>query len=462
MILKLLYLSSSELVKMKVYFIYILFSLILIENTRCQNFGIVRKNFISYNFDPASNTTVEVLDSSTIRLGSIDPYTGIVTNLGIKAYSIGINLNSATINPYLNHYYIGSGPNLLTFDTNTGNIINNVPVTGAFTNANFQNYRFNPSDSTIYGMVPQNFYSTYFDSLSLTTFEVLDSSKIRFGSLNPVDGTYSIIGNASFDNLYTLAGNSIDPYQMIYYYSAVNKLVGIDLYTGAKFKTIPIKLPRGGIFENIAYSCADTSIYGLTRQNYISTVFDSLFMGYVDVIDSTTFKLTRINPKTGEIRLISPYNIKVGGNLTGGAYVDPNSMTYFFNFADKIVGVSMFTGLITSSVRKQYESGEIAIDMMRSAQNCLGAPKLRFNPILKTNNSSSPNWLKLHPNPVNNELYITCAEVITDFELMDSFGRIVFAGDQKQIDMSPFSSGIYYLRVKTSTGSSVVEKIIKY
>lgn len=130
-----------------------------------------------------------------------------------NAYSLAINLNSATTDYYQNHYYIGSGFNLLTFDMISGDLLNNVPISGSFATASFQNYRYNPSDSIIYGMVPNNFYSTYFD-VTMSTIEVLDSTQILFESLDPVSGQYTLIGNNSFDNLYTLAGNSIDPFQI--------------------------------------------------------------------------------------------------------------------------------------------------------------------------------------------------------------------------------------------------------
>ena len=312
-------------------YIFFLALLFVVGTASAQHVGIVRKNYFSSLYDSTLMVNVDVLDSSTIRLGSIDPITGVVTNIGDEEYRSGINLNGATIDPYLNRYYIGSGFNLLTFDINSGSIINNVPITGELPSPSFQNIRFNQSDSTIYGMIPNNFYSSYYDSTVMDSIEVLDSTQIRFASINPVTGQYSIIGTSSFSNLYTLAGNSIDPYQMIYYYSAVDTLIGIDLYTGAQYSAVPISLPPYGIFGNIAYSCSDTSIYGMTRQNYVSTVYDSLFMDYIDVIDSTTFRLSKINPATGEVTFLSQENLGAGGNLTGGAFIDPNSRTYFFN-----------------------------------------------------------------------------------------------------------------------------------
>lgn len=426
-----------------------------------QNVGIVRKNYFSTYFDPTFNQYIEVFDSATIRLGSVNPYTGIVSNLSNNAYSLAINLNGATIDPYQQRYYIGSGFNLLTFDMNSGNLLNNVPVSGTFQSANFQNYRFNPSDSTIYGLVPYNFYSSYFDSLSMSTIEVLDSSQIRFASIDPVTGQYTLIGTTSFDNMYTLAGNSIDPFQMVYYYSAVDTLVGIDLYDGSLFSAVPIQLPPYGIFENIAYSCADTSIYGLTRQNYTSIVYDPMLMENIETIDSTTFRLSKINPTTGEVTFISPYNIQAGGNLTGGAYIDPTTMTYFFNNGNKIVGISLYSGLITSSVVKSYPSGEIAIDMMRSDLNCYGASKTRSNPALGTDIIEDFNDIVLYPNPVNSILTIVTNSSIKKITLIDLFGKEIVSTNQKSLDLSSVSSGVYIVNIYPFSGELHTQKLIK-
>lgn len=447
---------------MKKYF----FSIALLVSfyiANAQNVGIVRKNYISSYFDSTIMENIEILDSSTIRLGNINPTTGAVSNIGSSEYKSGINLNGATIDPYLNRYYIGSGFNLLTFDINSGDIINNVPIYGSTPSASFQNFRFNNSDSTIYGMIPINFYSNYFDSSLMTYIEVLDSTRIRFASINPTTGQYTIIGNSSLNSPYTLAGNSIDPHQMLYYYSAVDALIGIDIYTGAKYSETPILLPANGIFENIAYSCSDKSIYGLTRQNYVSTVFDSLYMDYIDVIDSTTFRLSKINPNTGVVTFISPNNIGAGGNLTGGAFVDPGSMTYFFSNGNNIVGVSLVTGLITSSVPKSFESGAFSLDMMRSTQNCFDATALRLNskPDVDGGNNYKAEGV-LFPNPARNEITLQINTSFNNIEIFDSRGRLVLLSKQKTIDIFSLPSGIYFVKVITVNGGVFTDKFVKH
>lgn len=427
-----------------------------------QNVGIVRKNYYSTVFDPILNMSYDVFDSATVRLGAIDPLSGVVTNLNNTAYSIGINLTGATIDPYQNHYYIGSGFNMLTFDINSGDLINNAPISGPLASAAFQNYRFNPSDSIVYGMIPDNFYSSYFDSLTMSTIEVLDSSHIRFGSINTATGVYSLIGSTPYKNIYTLAGNSIDPFQMIYYYSAVDTLVGIDLYTGAPYSEATIQLPPNAIFENIAYSCADTSIYGLTRQNFVSYYYDSLIMDYMYVTDSTTFHLSKIDPNTGVVTFISPYNIQVGGNLTGGAFIDPNSMTYFFSHGLEIVGVSLSTGLVTSSVPKTYPSNEMAFDMMRASQNCFGASKIRPNPAVGMEHLNLlEKELVLFPNPVQNELTISVDQMLQSITIVDLMGNELLRSNESNVNVAQLPAGIYLAQVTTSEGKRYTRKFIK-
>ena len=100
---------------MKTHILFIALSCV-VNIVDAQNFGIVRKNYISSYYDSTLMINIDVLDSATIRLGDIDPISGIVTNVGSSEYNSGINLNGATLDPYLNRYYIGSGFNLLTFD----------------------------------------------------------------------------------------------------------------------------------------------------------------------------------------------------------------------------------------------------------------------------------------------------------------------------------------------------------
>jgi hypothetical protein len=423
---------------------------------------MVRKNYITTYFDTLLNMNIDILDSTTIRLGSINVNTGLVTNVGPE-YNSAISLASATINPYANQYYISNGYNFLSFDIATGTMVGNAPITGPFQTTAFQNFRFNPSDTIIYGLVPNNFYSMVYDSITMTTIQVLDSSHIRFASLNPVSGQYSLIGNANLDNMYSLAGNSIDPHQMVYYYSAVDTFVGVDLYTGNIYSQVAIQLPANTFFENFTYSCADTSIYGLARQNYISTYYDSILQTTITVIDSTSFRLSKIDPNTGVVTFISPGNLGFGGTLNGSCFIDPVTMTYFFSTGSDLVGVSLQTGLITSTVSKTFQAGAMYFDMMRSTQNCYGALKIRQNTVTSVPNalSTATFSVQIKPNPVTDNVIFQSNLPIVKIELRDLNGTVVMQSKVANINISNLASGMYLVKAYADNGKVFTAKLVK-
>lgn len=74
--------------------------------------------------------------------------------------------------------------------------------------------------------------------------------------------------------------------------------------------------------------------------------------------------------------------------------------------------------------------------------------------------------VKIYPNPVSDLLHITYGENIDSISIYDVNGRllqtIAFLGNstEQKIDFKDFSSGVYFIKMK-STGASVVEKVIK-
>ncbi len=445
------------------FFLYALFLLGFNQITNAQHVGILRQNYFSTYFDSILNTTIDVLDSATIRLGRINPSTGQVSTVGNAQYNMGINLTGATINPYANHYIIASGQNLLQFDLNSGQITHNNPITGALPTWAFQNFRFNPSDTVVYGLVPENFYSTYFDSITMTTIQVLDSSHIRFASINPNTAQYALIGNASMKSVYTLAGNAINPHQMLFYYSAVDTFVSVDLYTGNIYAEVPIQLPANAIFENFTYSCVDTAIYGIVRQNFISSVYDSLLMQYIDVIDSITFRLAKINPINGQVAIISPYNLALSATLNGSCFIDPDSMQYYFSNGNDIVGVSLSTGQITSQVTKTFPANHMYFDMMRSTKNCFGAQKVRLQQpnSLVDISIENPSLLSVYPNPVEDILSLHGINGIKQVSLYNLSGQCLMKESHTQLNVSTLNKGLYFIQVQTQQGQRFTAKFSK-
>jgi hypothetical protein len=72
--------------------------------------------------------------------------------------------------------------------------------------------------------------------------------------------------------------------------------------------------------------------------------------------------------------------------------------------------------------------------------------------------------LNYYPNPVNDVLTISYADVITNVEVFDLNGRMViqrtFDNQTVQLDFSSLSAGTYMLNVKTKENSQFI-KIVK-
>lgn len=82
---------------------------------------------------------------------------------------------------------------------------------------------------------------------------------------------------------------------------------------------------------------------------------------------------------------------------------------------------------------------------------------------LSVDNISSPNNIKIFPNPVINRINIESNKgVIKSFSVSDTFGRVLIneAYNGLEIDLSVLSSGQYFLNMKTDTSNEVF-KILK-
>jgi hypothetical protein len=337
-----------------------------------QLFGVVRKNYYSTLYDPIdSNFTYEMFDSATVRLGKLNTNTGFVENIGEFSESMLVNLTGAALDPYSNSYLFFGGYTFVTLDLNSGQINNEVELFNPNGESYFDNFRFNNSDSSIYGLARRNYYDANFNFTGAEMF---------LSRLNSVSGEITQISQNSIGSGFALSGSAIDPYQMVYYYSTGDAIVGLDMYEGDVYSTFPIDFNQGIMFDNFTYSCADTSLYGLIRQNFFSTVIDSLNGGFeTTILDSTSMKLGKINTSSGILTEVSQTSIGIGGySLNASSAIDPNSMTYYFSSGDNIIGVSMTTGQVTEINSLEFEDG-MYFDLMRNFNNCRQATKIRIN-----------------------------------------------------------------------------------
>ena len=86
------------------------------------------------------------------------------------------------------------------------------------------------------------------------------------------------------------------------------------------------------------------------------------------------------------------------------------------------------------------------------------------NENLNVSNELPDNILKVHPNPTNNHLYITVSTgaIVSGLSLYDVDGKLLknYAVNTRDIDLSGFVPGIYFLNIKTSEGE-FIRKISK-
>jgi len=423
-------------------------------------FGIVRKNYYSIVVNPTDSTiTYEQFDSATVRLGVTDPSEGFVYNFESNTYTMPVNLTGAALNPYSNSFiFIGSN-NINTLNLATGILSNSVPLNNPIAASYFDNFRFNNADSTMYGLARRNVY----DPATMSYV-----GQVFLAKANTQTGLITQISPISVGFGFALAGSAIDPYQMVYYYSTGARLVGLDIYDGSIFSSVPIQITDGINFDNFTYSCADTALYGLIRQNYFSyqkNPIDSL--NPIQVLDSTTIKLGRIDPKTGIVTTISPRSLMQGGyTLNGGSAIDPGTMTYYFNRGNAIVGVSLITGEVESNKVLSFEDGQY-FDLMRNFENCISASAFRAR---KGSTGITKNLkdetVEIFPNPNQGKFSISSSFSIKSISINTTAGKQLFQQDfgsnQIDIDLSTFNEGIYIINLTGENGQLVSKKLAKY
>jgi hypothetical protein len=421
-------------------------------------YGIVRQNYYSNVYNPIDSSILyQQFDSATIRLGYLNPTTGLVSNIGTTSLSQAINLTGAALDPYSNTFNFLGGSDLSTFNLSTGQATGPFQLNNPNGACYFDNFRFNNSDSSIYGLVRRN---TYNPSTNTYTGTVL------LGKIDNTTGAITEISTSSVANGFALAGSAIDPYQMVYYFSTGSNLIGLDLYNGSIYSNPAISVVNGIGLDNFTYSCADTALYGLVRQNYFTTYYDPIIMDSTSVLDSTSIKLGKINPNTGVVTTISPYSIRQGGySLNMGSAINPNTMTYYFGTGAEVIGVSLITGLVTSTVPVTFVDG-MYFDLMRNFENCIVASAIRGNPnITSVNEIKDASNVSLFPNPSSEILNINCNSIMKNIVVTRVDGKVVADINTNEtefkIDVKDFVDGIYIVKIVDAKNSITIKKFVK-
>ena len=371
---------------------------------------------------------------STVQLATIDPVTGIINVLG-PSLGNTINLTGVSLNPYNFTYTYQDQDSWLSVDLSNGTLVNDVMVSLPNATGNFNNFKFNTSDTTMYGIFSQVLYNP-------TTG--VYSGDMRLATCDLSTGQVSLISPASVASSYVMAGSSIDPHLMVYYFISEGKQMGIDLYNGSIYTQPVISIPSGGdSFDNFAYSCVDTTMYGLIVDHGVGVL-----------------SLGKINASTG---VVTPLPTALNFDnyiMNGGATIDPINLIYYFETMDNnaqiyLVGLSLLDGSIVSNV--MLPPSGTYFDMARIDGDCYGATPSRLNPSLQLEEST---WsLSIAPNPSSDLVTVNSNSQIEYIRCYGMDGKIaleITMNGINQFSVKSLPKGVYMLEVRTAQSSQIV------
>ena len=443
---------------MKLFLVPFVLLITCIGSAQTTNFGLVYKVYNTTVYNPIdSSITYQVMDSTLVRLAKTNPTTCYVQNAGPHYLKDeAINLTGTAINTVDSTFIFIGMSKMHQLSLANGAVITSVdlfnPLAANSTQSYFNNFIFNQSDTSIYGLATRD------DSLG------------NYGNflakVNTSTGLITEISPASVGESILMAGATIDPYQMIYYYSDGIKLIGLDLYNGSIYSADSVTYPVGfSGFGNFAYSCFDNTIYGLLSKEFTSLVPDPFDpTNYIYQLDSTKLFLGTINPATGQVSCVGVNPIQCSNNylMNSGGAIDPATSTYFFNDGEKYIGVSLATGLVQSACVETYEEGEQFI-LFRNNTNCVGASFIRLNPALNSPANSIENH-QVFPNPSAGKITIQSTnKMLQTLALYTIDGQQVFfesniQSSSKCLDNLLLEKGVYFLIIdQTSTMKIVID-----
>ena len=373
-----------------------------------------------------------ILNPTSVQLSSIDPLTGIITPIGAaNTLSTTINSTGAALNPYNMSYTYQDEDSWLSVDLQNGAVLNDVTVTLPNTIGDFNNFRFNTADTNMYGLYSQVIY----DPLT-----GIITGDMRLATCDLTSGAVSIISPTSVAQSYTMTGSAIDPYLMVYYFESEGKFVGLELYNGQIYSDPMITLMGNGItFDNFAYSCADTTMYGLIMENGVKA-------------------LGKINVNTGVVTQLPTLLDFDNYIMNSGGAIDPSNLVYYFQTMDsvgiKLVGLSLTDGSVVSQV--VVSSVGNYFDMYRIQSDCYQAEPTRANPATASIQEQNAS-VKLYPNPVQEELHIDVSSQIEGIEILQVNGSVIYSQNSNEtsvrISVAGLSPGLYLVNLKTKAGS---------
>jgi len=75
---------------------------------------------------------------------------------------------------------------------------------------------------------------------------------------------------------------------------------------------------------------------------------------------------------------------------------------------------------------------------------------------------SNESNLMIYPNPCNNFVNIVASDQVDSLTLYDNTGKIIFTcKNSNLLDLSEYSNGFYFIKIKTIENKTITKKILK-
>ncbi|MBP0902928.1 T9SS type A sorting domain-containing protein [Mariniflexile gromovii] len=246
--------------------------------------------------------------------------------------------------------------------------------------------------------------------------------------------------------------------------------------------------------ETIAFSYANQTNFTASSPN--TTEWDAEALVSFDATHLIIFSKNWVNnntkaylvPKSPGSYQLTPLaaSLNSGGLITGGTYNPFTGKLYLIGYTSFLQpfiwvcanfnGNNVFSGTNTQTSLSSFGFEQVeAITFVNENRYFVTSESFSQSFIsdyaklmsFSTNDASlsirlidTPEDVFLYPNPVINSLTIQNPEVIL-VEIYDSKLSQLHSSTNKTIDMSPFSKGIYLIKMTTNTGQVIVKKIVK-
>ena len=270
-------------------------------------------------------------------------------------------------------------------------------------------------------------------------------------------------------NAIEIIGGTNDP---LLYFEPVNENDGVNLYASCMIKVTDMSSVSGSLdyFFGLA-----TSGFGYGAALYFSKIDDTTYnlginesntSGEAIVYTGTTF-----TENVDEIFVVIKYEFNSSGNSVAHLFVNPvingaaepasDEDTSSISLEDE-ANRSTFT-LLKINANSNSRTPGIAIDEIRIGTSWEDVVSTTNQPLDIVNNEIAN--FKIYPNPANDYIAIESGtESVTSITVFNILGEQVLLQEvlnDNRMDISSLTKGVYFMKIRGDSNSSITKKIIK-